>query len=242
MQLCVLITFSTFSGKWQIFNSGLKFQILKSQPRVITNNTFLIFLHQGDDNVCNLGTSLQCSPSKQSKLSLASPRKLGFDENSPVQARRQLIPSLGQQTPPPTAKSSPKREETPTGSPIHKHLNKKPPVARLFGESKNSSSFFSSSFVPHLHYIIFHYIITMSSPELRLQSVKQALHTAIPERLMSREAERASIRSFLEDKALQHVPGSLYISGAPGTGKTACLSCVLQEMKVSMKESVVCHV
>lgn len=69
---------------------------------------------------------------------------------------------------------------------------------------------------------------------MRLQSVKQALHTAIPERLMSREAERASIRSFLEDKVLQHVPGSLYISGAPGTGKTACLNCVLQEMRAEL--------
>uniref|UniRef100_A0A3B4HBU7 Cell division cycle 6 n=1 Tax=Pundamilia nyererei TaxID=303518 RepID=A0A3B4HBU7_9CICH len=152
MQLCVLITFSASRLKKLELNlndksSGLKFQILKSQPRVITNNSTFIFLHQGDDNVCNLGTSLQCSPTKQRKLSLASPRKLGFDENSPVQARRQLIPSSGQQTPPSTAKSSPKREETPTGSPIHKNLNKKPPVARLFGESKNSSFFFSSSFL-----------------------------------------------------------------------------------------------
>lgn len=62
--------------------------------------------------------------------------------------------------------------------------------------------------------------------------MKQALHTAIPERLLSREAERASIRSFLEEKVLQRLPGSLYISGAPGTGKTACLNCVVQEMKV----------
>lgn len=62
--------------------------------------------------------------------------------------------------------------------------------------------------------------------------MKQALHTAVPERLLSREAERASIRSFLEEKVLQRLPGSLYISGAPGTGKTACLNCVLQEMKV----------
>lgn len=62
--------------------------------------------------------------------------------------------------------------------------------------------------------------------------MKQALHTAVPERLLSREAERASIRSFLEEKVLQSLPGSLYISGAPGTGKTACLNCVLQEMKV----------
>lgn len=62
--------------------------------------------------------------------------------------------------------------------------------------------------------------------------MKQALHTAVPERLLSREAERESIRSFLKEKALQRRPGSLYISGAPGTGKTACLNCVLQEMKV----------
>lgn len=68
--------------------------------------------------------------------------------------------------------------------------------------------------------------------ESRFQSVKQALHTAVPERLLSREAERASIRCFLEQKVLQSLPGSLYISGAPGTGKTACLNCVLQEMKV----------
>lgn len=70
--------------------------------------------------------------------------------------------------------------------------------------------------------------------ESRFQNVKQALHTAVPERLLSREAERTSIRSFLEEKVLQRVPGSLYISGAPGTGKTACLNCVLQEMKVLM--------
>lgn len=71
------------------------------------------------------------------------------------------------------------------------------------------------------------------SSESRFQSVKQALHTAMPERLLSREEEQASIRSFLQDKVLQNVPASLYISGAPGTGKTACLNCILQEMKVS---------
>lgn len=68
--------------------------------------------------------------------------------------------------------------------------------------------------------------------EAKFQSVKQALHTAIPDRLLSREAERESIRSFLEEKVLQRRPGSLYISGAPGTGKTACFNCVLHEMKV----------
>ncbi|KAK2817498.1 hypothetical protein Q5P01_025689 [Channa striata] len=154
----------------------------------------------GDDNGCNLGAAPLCSPPKHSKVTLASPRKLAFDENSPVRARRQLLPSSPQQPRSPTAGSSLRQQETSTGSPAHQDAEK-PPVARLFAEKS------------------------------RFQSVKQALHTAVPERLLSRESERASIRSFLEDKVLQRLSGSLYISGAPGTGKSACLNCVLQEMK-----------
>uniref|UniRef100_A0A8C7YEI9 Cell division control protein n=1 Tax=Oryzias sinensis TaxID=183150 RepID=A0A8C7YEI9_9TELE len=143
----------------------------------------------GQENGCNLGSDLQASPPKQSR---PSPRKLGSDENCPASARRQLIPSSPRQ---------PRRQETPTGSPVQHHKERRPPVARLFAENS------------------------------RFQSVKQALHTAVPERLLSREAEQASIRRFLQEKVLQRRPGSLYISGAPGTGKTACLNCVLQEMK-----------
>ncbi|XP_053491491.1 cell division control protein 6 homolog [Ictalurus furcatus] len=67
------------------------------------------------------------------------------------------------------------------------------------------------------------------------QCVKQALHTAVPERLLSRETERGVIVSFLEKHAMSGKPSSLYISGAPGTGKTACLNCVLQEHKAFLK-------
>ncbi|XP_074487360.1 cell division control protein 6 homolog [Sebastes fasciatus] len=159
----------------------------------------------GDDNGCNLGATLLGSPPKQSKPTPASPRKLCFDENSPVSARRRLVPSSSPRQPlSPAAASSPRRQETPAGSPACQNSERKPPVARLFAEKS------------------------------RFLSVKQALHTAVPERLLSREAERASIRSFLEEKALRRLPGSLYISGAPGTGKTACLNCVLQEMKAEL--------
>ncbi|XP_041640379.1 cell division control protein 6 homolog [Cheilinus undulatus] len=159
----------------------------------------------GDDNSCNLGPALLGSPPKQSKPSLPSPRrKLGLDENSPVSARRQLVPSSPRQPLSPAARASPRRQETPVGSPARHGSEKRPPVARLFAEKS------------------------------RFLSVKQALHTAVPERLLSREAERASIKSFLEEKVLQRVPGSIYISGAPGTGKTACLNCVLQEMKAEL--------
>ncbi|XP_044045462.1 cell division control protein 6 homolog [Siniperca chuatsi] len=158
----------------------------------------------GDDNGCNLGASLLGSPPKQSKPAPASPRKLGFDENSPVLARRRLVSLSPRQPLSPAAGSSPRRQETPAGSPARQNSEKKPPVVRLFADKS------------------------------RFLSVKQALHTAVPERLLSREAERASVRSFLEEKALRRLPGSLYISGAPGTGKTACLNCVLQEMKAEL--------
>ncbi|XP_040041444.2 cell division control protein 6 homolog [Gasterosteus aculeatus] len=150
----------------------------------------------GDENGCNVGAGLRGSPPKQSKPTAEDA------ENSPVPARRRLVPSSSPCKPlSPSPGSPPRRQETPTRSPARQKNERKPPVARLFGEKS------------------------------RFLSVKQALHTAAPERLLSREAERAAIRSFLEEKALRRRAGSLYISGAPGTGKTACFTCVLQEMK-----------
>ncbi|KPP63026.1 Cell division control protein 6-like [Scleropages formosus] len=130
----------------------------------------------GDDNGCNVPSSLCCSPSKQSC------HRSG-DENSPA----------SQSAPSPLRPS----QEAPCS-----RSAKRAPVARLF-----------------------------AAEEAQCQNVKQALHTALPERLLSREQEQASIRSFLLDRVKAGCPGSLYISGAPGTGKTACLSCVLQDME-----------
>lgn len=58
------------------------------------------------------------------------------------------------------------------------------------------------------------------------------LHAAVPERLHARDKETGVIRQFLRDHVCGRRPGSLYISGAPGTGKTACLSRVLLDCKV----------
>lgn len=45
-----------------------------------------------------------------------------------------------------------------------------------------------------------------------------------PKRLVGRVAERARITTFLEMHLLDSRPGSLYISGCPGTGKTALVN------------------
>ncbi|NXX22627.1 CDC6 protein, partial [Podargus strigoides] len=59
------------------------------------------------------------------------------------------------------------------------------------------------------------------------QQAKRVLHAAVPDRLHAREQETDIIRQFLREHVCGHRPGSLYISGPPGTGKTACVSRVL---------------
>ncbi|XP_074835157.1 cell division control protein 6 homolog [Carettochelys insculpta] len=111
----------------------------------------------------------------------------------------------------PTGKSPSKRNDV-VPSPLHKrqetprssrsHLNKKPVCMQLF---KQEGSCY--------------------------QQVKRVLHTAIPDRLLAREKEMDTIRCFLKEHVCGEKPGSLYISGAPGTGKTACLSRILQDFQ-----------
>jgi cell division control protein 6 len=64
-------------------------------------------------------------------------------------------------------------------------------------------------------------------------AVKRALHTGAPKSLLCREKELETIRTFLQNHLSKEKPGSLYISGAPGTGKTACLTKVMEELEVS---------
>ena len=63
--------------------------------------------------------------------------------------------------------------------------------------------------------------------------MRRALHSSHPDNLLCREKEITEIRSFLQNHLPKGKPGSLYISGAPGTGKTACLTRIILEMKVN---------
>ncbi|XP_074748160.1 cell division control protein 6 homolog [Strix uralensis] len=63
------------------------------------------------------------------------------------------------------------------------------------------------------------------------QEAKRVLHAAVPDRLHARERETGVMRQFLREHVCGRRPGSLYVSGAPGTGKTASLSHVLLDCK-----------
>lgn len=62
---------------------------------------------------------------------------------------------------------------------------------------------------------------------------RKALHSTLPKSLPARENELERLRGFITGHLEKGSAGSLYISGPPGTGKTACLSLILQEENVS---------
>ncbi|XP_072180731.1 cell division control protein 6 homolog isoform X1 [Diadema setosum] len=73
-------------------------------------------------------------------------------------------------------------------------------------------------------------------------SAKKALHTSQPQRILCREKEIHVMQTFLQDHVQAKRPGSLYVSGAPGTGKTACLKQILQNDKNLMSRAKVMFV
>ena len=70
---------------------------------------------------------------------------------------------------------------------------------------------------------------------------KQSFHTAKPDRLVGRELEMETVNQFVRGHMTRKTAGSLYISGAPGTGKTAVLTHILDDVKVSLKFTQSCN-
>ncbi|CAH2302239.1 cell division control 6 homolog [Pelobates cultripes] len=155
----------------------------------------------GEDNLCNIRPLSHCSPPKLSRNEngIASPAKGRRLLFNENQALEAHTSPLKEQN---SKISSPLRreQETPTNA-NHRNLQERKSVCtRLF---KQEGSCY--------------------------QQAKHALNTALPERLLAREKETTIIQNFLKKHVSCGKPGSLYISGAPGTGKTACLNKLLQE-------------
>jgi len=69
------------------------------------------------------------------------------------------------------------------------------------------------------------------------QAARAALHTGTPSTLLCRDVEVGLMSSWLDTHLVLGSPGSIYVSGAPGTGKTATLVSLLKG-KVAKYRSV----
>ncbi|XP_063987138.1 origin recognition complex subunit 1 [Diachasmimorpha longicaudata] len=70
---------------------------------------------------------------------------------------------------------------------------------------------------------------TVGKPKTALQEARAQLHvSAVPKSLPCREEEFNDIFTFLQRKLLDHSSGCIYISGVPGTGKTATVNEVIR--------------
>ncbi|XP_062518524.1 cell division control protein 6 homolog [Corticium candelabrum] len=61
--------------------------------------------------------------------------------------------------------------------------------------------------------------------------INRALSTAFPDTILCRESECGVIRTFLTDHLKHGTSGSLYVSGPPGTGKSVCVTKLVEEIK-----------
>ncbi|KAM4844439.1 cell division control protein 6 homolog isoform 1-T2 [Thomomys bottae] len=165
----------------------------------------------GDDNLCNTPHLPPCSPPKQSKKENGPPRSL-----NPKGRRLVFDDQLPVKSPDKTEKarvhqnkiiSSAQKDQTITTNSEQKYPpEKEPACVRLFRQEGTC-----------------------------YQQAKLVLNTAVPDRLPAREKEMDVIRHFLREHICGKKAGSLYLSGAPGTGKTACLSRILQDLKKEEK-------
>lgn len=72
-------------------------------------------------------------------------------------------------------------------------------------------------------------------PSNNLQNIKKTLSNGQIENLPGREEELNQLSDIFTQSLLTKVSSSMYISGPPGTGKTACLSKLLQTKEFSSK-------
>ena len=69
----------------------------------------------------------------------------------------------------------------------------------------------------------------------RISILKSSLHSSHLTQLTCRESEVCQLELFIEDHLDANLPGALYISGAPGTGKSACIRQVILQIESRAK-------
>lgn len=82
----------------------------------------------------------------------------------------------------------------------------------------------------HVYQTIFYYYVLFI--DTVLEKAKSAFHSSLPSHLMCRDDEIDRMQLFLHKHVKSNTPGAMYVSGPPGTGKTATLMYLLDQIKV----------
>ena len=83
--------------------------------------------------------------------------------------------------------------------------------------------------------------INTRTPSSVFQAAKSAFRRcSTPAKLIGRDDERKAIQAFIEHHVLDGNPGALYISGCPGTGKTALLNEVCSNLNSIFQKVRIC--
>lgn len=76
-------------------------------------------------------------------------------------------------------------------------------------------------------------------PKDKYQLARKALHSTTPALLPGREKEITELEDFIKTHLNKQSSGTLYISGPPGTGKTASLNLILEKEELSKEFTVI---
>lgn len=66
----------------------------------------------------------------------------------------------------------------------------------------------------------------------KYNNARRALHSTVPTHMPARNVELEKLHNFIGDHLENNTSGTMYISGPPGTGKTAALTKILSELEV----------
>lgn len=70
---------------------------------------------------------------------------------------------------------------------------------------------------------------------------RKALHSALPNSLPGREEEISELNRFIKGCLDSNISSSMYVSGPPGTGKTASLNMILNDQEVIFYRNLYCN-
>lgn len=79
---------------------------------------------------------------------------------------------------------------------------------------------------------------SINTEQSELAAIRERLHvSAVPTSLPCRESEYQNVYAFVKDKVLDKCGGCIYISGVPGTGKTATVTSVIRALQKETKKN-----